>query len=63
MSSVAQPYPRATEGDEVDDVKERLRVAMKPHLFASERPPAIRLAELGDLGGAIGAALLSRRVT
>src|SRR5918994_3769655 len=41
---------------------ERLRVAMKPHLFASERPPAIRLAELGDLGGAIGAALLSRRL-
>ena len=35
---------------------ERLRVAMQPHLFASERPPAIRLAALGDLGGAIGAA-------
>jgi len=42
---------------------ERLRVAMMPHLFASERPPAIRLAALGDLGGAIGAALLSRRLT
>jgi glucokinase len=41
---------------------ERLRVAMQPHLFASERPPAIRLAALGDLGGAIGAALLSRRL-
>ena len=27
---------------------ERLRVAMQPHLFASERPPAIRLAALGD---------------
>ena len=40
---------------------ERLRVAMLPHLFASERPPAIRLAALGDLGGAIGAALLSRK--
>ena len=42
---------------------DRLRVAMGPHLFASERPPAIRLAALGDLGGAIGAALLSRRLT
>jgi glucokinase len=41
---------------------ERLRVAMMPHLFASERPPAIRLAALGDLGGAIGAALLSRKL-
>jgi len=42
---------------------ERLRVAMGPHLFASERPPAIRLAALGDLGGAIGAALLSRKLS
>ena len=41
---------------------ERLRVAMQPHLFASERPPAIRLAALGDLGGAIGAALLGRKL-
>jgi glucokinase len=32
--------------------------AMLPHLFVSERPPAVHLAELGDLGGAIGAALL-----
>jgi glucokinase len=38
---------------------ERIREAMQPHLFASERPPAIRLAALGDLGGAIGAALLA----
>jgi glucokinase len=38
---------------------ERIRNAMMPHLFASERPPAIRLAALGDLGGAIGAALLA----
>jgi len=40
---------------------ERLRTAMMPHLFASARPPAIRLAALGDLGGAIGAALLASR--
>ena len=32
--------------------------AMLPHLFVSERPPAVRIAELGDLGGAIGASLL-----
>ena len=40
---------------------ERIREAMLPHLFASERPPALRLAALGDLGGATGAALLASR--
>ena len=40
---------------------ERIAAAMLPHLFASDRPPAIRLAALGDLGGAIGAALLAER--
>jgi glucokinase len=38
---------------------ERIADAMQPHLFVDERPPAIHLAALGDLGGAIGAALLS----
>jgi glucokinase len=37
---------------------ERIREAMMPHLFADDRPPAVRLAALGDLGGAMGAALL-----
>ena len=37
---------------------ERIDAAMQPHLFADEHPPAVRLAELGDLGGAIGASLL-----
>ena len=37
---------------------ERIREAMLPHLFVSDRPPKVALAELGDLGGAIGAALL-----
>jgi glucokinase len=32
---------------------------MAPHLFVDERPPAVSVAALGDLGGAIGAALLS----
>jgi glucokinase len=32
--------------------------AMLPHLFVSERPPAVQVAALGDLGGAIGASLL-----
>ena len=36
----------------------RIAARMHPHLFMDERPPAIRLAALGDLGGAIGAALL-----
>ncbi len=37
---------------------ERISTAMKPHLFKDDDPPALRLASLGDLGGAIGAALL-----
>jgi glucokinase len=37
---------------------ERIARAMQPHLFIDSRPPAVRLAALGDLGGAIGAALL-----
>lgn len=32
--------------------------AMVPHLFVPERPPAVHVAQLGDLGGAIGASLL-----
>jgi glucokinase len=31
---------------------------MSKHLFVDERPPAVRVAALGDLGGAIGASLL-----
>jgi glucokinase len=37
---------------------DRIRKAMMPHLFNDESPPAIELAALGDLGGAIGASLL-----
>jgi len=36
----------------------RIAAAMHPHLFVDDRPPEIRVAGLGDLGGAIGAALL-----
>jgi glucokinase len=36
---------------------DRIRAAMMPHVFADERPPDVRLAALGDLGGAIGGAL------
>jgi glucokinase len=36
----------------------RIREAMQPHLFVDERPPRVVCAALGDLGGAIGAALL-----
>jgi glucokinase len=39
---------------------ERIREAMQPHLFVDERPPDVELVALGDLGGAIGAALLAR---
>ena len=38
----------------VDDIA----AAMKPHLVLEMHPPAMHLAELGDLGGAIGASLL-----
>jgi glucokinase len=37
---------------------DRLAKAMHPHLFVDDDPPAIQVAELGDLGGAIGASLL-----
>ncbi len=37
---------------------ERILAAMKPHLLGDDHPPALRMAGLGDLGGAIGAALL-----
>jgi glucokinase len=39
-------------------VMEPLRQEMSKHLFVDERPPAVRVASLGDLGGAIGASLL-----
>ena len=37
---------------------ERIREAMKPHLFPGHQPPQVHLVGLGDLGGALGAALL-----
>jgi glucokinase len=37
---------------------EAVRTATLPHLFVPDRPPAMFLAQLGDLGGAIGAGLL-----
>jgi glucokinase len=40
---------------------ERIRVAMLPHLFVDDDPPPVLLAELGDLGGAHGGALLAAR--
>jgi glucokinase len=36
----------------------RLAEAMQPHLYNDSNPPQMRLAALGDLGGALGAALL-----
>jgi glucokinase len=38
--------------------RDRIARQMSKHLFVDERPPAIHVAELGDLGGAIGASLL-----
>jgi len=42
---------------------DRIRAAMQPHLFVDSDPPAVHLAALGDLGGAIGASLLVKRST
>jgi glucokinase len=39
---------------------DRIVAAMEPHLFSDDRPPAVRLNELGDFGGALGAARLVR---
>src|SRR5207302_521196 len=39
----------------------RIAKAMQPHLFHDASPPDMRVASLGDLGGALGAALLARR--
>jgi glucokinase len=36
----------------------RILDAMRPHLFVDSDPPAVQVAALGDLGGAIGASLL-----
>ena len=38
---------------------ERISTEMHPHLFNDSRPPAVRVAALGDVGGAMGAALLA----
>jgi glucokinase len=40
---------------------QRIRAAMMPHLFDDAHPPDVKLASLGDLGGAIGASLLVTR--
>jgi glucokinase len=39
---------------------QRIAEAMGPHLFVDSHPPAMHVAALGDLGGAIGAALLAQ---
>jgi glucokinase len=38
---------------------ERISEAMAPHLFNDDRPPPVLVAALGDLGGALGASLLT----
>jgi glucokinase len=40
---------------------EKIKSAMQPHLFVDDHPPATMLAQLGDLGGAHGGALLAAR--
>ena len=45
-----------------EPMAERIRLAMHPHLFNDSNPPEVRVAALGDLGGAIGASLLVREL-
>jgi glucokinase len=40
---------------------DRIAEAMRPHLLVPEEAPAVHTAALGDLGGAIGAALLAEK--
>jgi glucokinase len=40
---------------------DRIERAMMPHLFNDAHPPAMHVAALGDLGGAIGASLLTKK--
>lgn len=41
-----------------EEMAQRIFKAMLPHIFNDDRPPAVKVAKLGDLGGAIGATLL-----
>jgi glucokinase len=41
-----------------DEAAKRLLDDMRPHLFNDDRPPVVAVAELGDFGGALGAAML-----
>jgi glucokinase len=43
-----------------DPLAQRIAAAMQPHLFNDQYPPKVHVAALGDLGGAIGAALLAK---
>jgi glucokinase len=45
-----------------DPYVQRIAAAMQPHLFVDWRPPKVHVAGLGDLAGAIGAALLVSNV-
>lgn len=44
-----------------DRFMDHLTKEMHKHLFVDDRPPRVQIAELGDLGGAIGASLLVDR--
>jgi len=44
-----------------DPMAQRITEAMHPHLFHDSEPPDVHVAALGDLGGAIGAALQALR--
>lgn len=45
-----------------ESMTKRIEQAMLPHVFNASNPPAVHVAGLGDIGGALGAALLARRL-
>ncbi len=46
-----------------DEYAKRIERQMLPHLYNDKHPPAVHVAELGDLGGAIGASLLVKNLS
>ena len=42
---------------------DRIADAMRPHLLVPDRAPSVHTAALGDLGGAIGGALLAKEMS
>ena len=56
----AKELMTAGQYEQAIPIYQRIVKAMHPHLFDDANPPAVEVASLGDLGGAIGAALKAK---